>query len=75
MFKDSMVHGILQFTPSITFTLFFINARAEISIVESHFDVVIMRGDCPPPGALRTGRGETGPFISVFLSAFRAGVC
>ncbi|PHT26208.1 hypothetical protein CQW23_34175 [Capsicum baccatum] len=32
-----MVHGILQFTASIAFRKFFIDARAEISVVESRF--------------------------------------
>jgi hypothetical protein len=36
-FKNSMVYGILQFTPSIIiFATFFIDARAKISVDESY---------------------------------------
>ncbi|KAK7375740.1 hypothetical protein VNO78_35368 [Psophocarpus tetragonolobus] len=35
--KDSMVHGILQFTPSIAFRYVLHRCRAEISVAESHF--------------------------------------
>ncbi|WZZ71361.1 hypothetical protein YC2023_082731 [Brassica napus] len=41
VFKDSMVHGILQFTPSIAFCYVLHHARAEISVAESRFRLYI----------------------------------
>ena len=43
-----MVHGILQFTPSIAFATFFIDARAEISVAESHFLTYRRQRNTPP---------------------------
>ncbi|CAI0431052.1 unnamed protein product, partial [Linum tenue] len=37
-FKDTMVHGNLQFIQVSHFATFFIDVRAEISVVESHYN-------------------------------------
>lgn len=69
-FKDSMVHGILQFTPSIAFR--YVLHRCESRDIRCRESLRFLVWGA----AHRTGHGH-GPALSlfVFLGAVRAGVC
>ena len=54
-FKDSMVHGILQFTPSIAFR--YVLHRCESRDIRCRESFLLIVNDAPPPSGLR----RTGP--------------
>ncbi|KAL0745715.1 hypothetical protein Bca101_101784 [Brassica carinata] len=68
-FKDSMVHGILQFTPSIAFRSFFIDA-SEISVA-SRFRLYIA---ALPPNKHRLGLAKAGRLVECSLTLFVRGL-
>ena len=70
-FKDSMVHGFSNLHQVAHFATFFIDARAEISVVESH---LCLQSSVLPPTRSANGARGGGLSIIVFLGAFHAGV-
>lgn len=74
-FKDSMVHGILQFTPSIAFRYVLHRCESRDIRCRESFGVHTTKVPRTPErhavsGAIRDARG-----LSIFLGASRAGVC
>lgn len=67
-FKDSMVHGILQFTPSIAFRYVLHRCESlDIRCRESYGSTTFLCGRAPPR------RGSSRARYTVFLGAHRAG--
>ncbi|CAN1849546.1 hypothetical protein LINPERHAP1_LOCUS39413, partial [Linum perenne] len=71
-FKNSMVHGILQFTPSIAFC--YVLHRCESRDIRCRESLFYLKVG----GSLHLAhrdRAHDGSSLVVFLGAFRAGVC
>ena len=64
--------GFSNLPQGVHFATFFIYARAEISVVESH---LCLQRSVLPPARYPNGARGGGLSIVVFLSAFHAGVC
>ena len=69
-FKDSMVHGILQFTPSIAFRYVLHRCESRDIRCRESFNVIY---DLVPPLHL-ANQLKKGTLVSMFLGADRAGV-
>lgn len=74
-FKDSMVHGILQFTPSIAFR--YVLHRCESRDIRCRESFVICTTKVPRAPRRHAVSGAVGDArgLSIFLGASRAGVC
>ena len=70
-FKDSMVHGILQFTPSIAFR--YVLHRCESRDIRCRESLLYIRGGSMHPARREWARDTSS--LRVFLGTFRAGVC
>ena len=71
-FKDSMVHGILQFTPSIAFR--YVLHRCESRDIRCRESFLLGRNDTPPPRGLRRTGPPGGRFCSWSLAQSAPGV-
>ena len=71
-FKDSMVHGILQFTPGIAFR--YVLHRCESRDIRCRESLLVIRLECSIPRTPRPGQG-TGEFISSSLARPAPGFC
>ena len=71
-FKDSMVRGILQFTPGIAFR--YVLHRCESRDIRCRESLLVIRLECSIPRTPRPGQG-TGEFISSSLARPAPGFC
>ena len=71
-FKDSVVRGILQFTPSIAFR--YVLHRCESRDIRCRESLLVIRLECSVPCTPRPGQG-TGEFISSSLARPAPGFC
>lgn len=69
-FKDSMVHGILQFTPSIAFRYVLHRCESRDIRCRESFNISIRLGTTPMPSE----PGKVGTLVSMFLGTNCAGV-